>query len=320
MTGDSRKPGDEPEVVVAILTYRRPTMLGALLEALPERLDEVGLHTTVMVIDNDPAMSARPTVLSSRLADVLYVPEPRPGIASARARALAEAGRFRLLAFLDDDEVPLEGWLSTLIATWRSTGAAAVMGRVVTVFPDDTDPWVLASGLFQRPRRPTGTPLTVAAAGNLLLDLDQVRAHGVDFDPGLGLLGGEDTLFSRDLHRRGGLLVWCDESVAEDHVDPSRLTRAWALRRAQGHGQTEVRTRLILAGTWRRPSIRLVGLVGGAVRVLVGTARHWIGTVKDDLPTSARGLRLAARGSGMVRASAGRTIVDYAREPSVNSG
>jgi glycosyltransferase involved in cell wall biosynthesis len=274
----------------------------------------------VLVVDNDPGESARSTVEQLHTLDVRYVAEPTPGIAAARDRALTESSEHRLLAFLDDDEIPRAGWLSALVDTWSATGAAAVMGRVVTVFPDDTDPWVLASGLFRRARRPTGTRLEAAAAGNLLLDLDAVRRLGVRFDPRLGLAGGEDTLFSRQLHRAGGTLVWCDESVADDHVAPDRLTRAWALRRARGHGQTHVSTRIRLATPTGRVVVRAAGVLGGGTRVLVGTLRHLVGRLVRDLQLDARGLRMAARGRGMVSAALGRTFADYQRDLPVTPG
>jgi succinoglycan biosynthesis protein ExoM len=309
--------GESPRLVVAILTYRRPERLSALLASLPPRLSEVDLPTSVLVIDNDPDQSARTTTRASHGLDLRYVAEPRPGIAAARARALDEASSFRLLAFLDDDELPTPGWLSALVRTWTDTGATAVMGRVVTVFPADTDPWVLASGLFRRPRRPTGTVLEAAAAGNLLLDLNEVRRLGVQFDARLGLSGGEDTLFSRHLHRAGGTIVWCDESVAEDHVEPTRLTKPWALRRARGHGQAHVRTHLRLASPATRPAIRGLGLVGGSLRVLAGAARQLLGRATGSLHHEARGSRMTARGLGMISASLGRTLLDYEREAPV---
>ena len=108
------------------------------------------------------------------------------GIAAVRNRALAECARSDLIAFIDDDELPRPGWLPALLSTWRRHGSSAVMGRVISVFDEEADPWVLATGTFRRIPRPTGTPLEVAAAGNLLLDLHQIRRLGVEFDELVG--------------------------------------------------------------------------------------------------------------------------------------
>ncbi len=180
----------ELRLVVAVPTFRRPATLAGLLARLPERVAEVeGARVEVLVPDNDPAGSARQVVRDAPLP-VRYVVEPRPGIAAVRDRALDEAADADLLAFLDDDERPRERWLAALVGTWRDTGRpAAVMGRVISVFAHEPDPWLLATGVFRRRPRPTGLEIPVAASGNLLLDLRQVRSLGTRFDVTLGLAG-----------------------------------------------------------------------------------------------------------------------------------
>jgi hypothetical protein len=154
-------------------------------------------------------------------------------------RAIDESSGSDILVFIDDDERPREGWLAPLVTTWQRSGASAVMGRVISEFEGELDPWVAAGEVFRRRSMATGTPITVAAAGNLLLDLSQVNRFGARFDARVGLGSGEDSLFSRELVRRGGSMVWCQESVATDVVPRSRMTRAWVLARARSHGNAE---------------------------------------------------------------------------------
>ena len=53
-------PPPELRLVVAVPTFRRPATLAGLLARLPERLAEVeGARVEVLVLDNDPAGSAR---------------------------------------------------------------------------------------------------------------------------------------------------------------------------------------------------------------------------------------------------------------------
>lgn len=311
----------EASLVVAIATFKRPERLVQTLQLVGEQLAplveaRLAAAVSILVIDNDPAGSARP-VVEDQYAGVAthYVAEATPGIPAVRNRALDESSDIDLLAFIDDDEVPLEGWISSLLTTWSTSGRpAAVMGRVVSLFDPDADPWVLESGLFRRPQRPTGTEIAVAATGNLLLDLDQVRRSGVRFDQRIGLGGGSDTLFSMSLKKTGARLVWCNESVAEDTVEPERQTRPWALKRSFSHGNVSVLVQLRLEPSpARRLLIRATGIAGGAARAVVGYARHLLGRVTGSIRHDARGLRLAHRGAGMISASIGQTYSAYSR-------
>lgn len=305
-------------VAVAIPTYRRPERLASLLAELPARFAELDddFDAAVFVIDNDPDGSAREVAETPPPGlRVTYSPEPTPGIAAARQHALDATGEFDLLAFIDDDEVPHPNWLRALVDTWRRTGAAAVAGHVHTAFPAGTDPWVLASGLFARPLRADGEPLPAAGAGNLLLDLAQIRDAGISFDTSLGLSGGEDTLFTRAIVRAGGRVVACPLSIAEDTLDVERATRRFALARARHHGQTQSVIELRLAdGSVARARSRVRNLIKGAGWAARGTLRRAIGLLTRSLPRRARGAREVQRGIGLVQGAVGVAAPEYARE------
>lgn len=315
-------------VAIAVLTYRRPAELASCLPLVAAHvaasLTAVAnrrLVPNILVVDNDPAGSARSVIDSMRLDPRIalqYVVEPTPGIAAARNRALSEAGDAEILVFLDDDERPTPSWLVPLIETWQHSGAAAVMGRVLSVFETELDPWVAAGEFFRRRRLATGTEIAVGAAGNLLLDLLQVRRLNVQFDERLGLGAGEDSLFTTQLVERGGRVVWCDESVATDHVPAERMTRRWVLERARSHGNTETVVDLLLAQSpWQRRSRRVRAAVRGSIRVGAGAARFTIGVLSGSLRHQARGLRTVFRGRGIAAGAWGIAVKEYAREPEV---
>jgi succinoglycan biosynthesis protein ExoM len=304
-------------VTVGVPTYRRPDVLRALLPLLLDQVREVSgagsrFRADVLVVDNDPDRSAADVVAA--VPGVRYVAEPTPGIAAVRNRALDEAADARVLAFIDDDERPADGWLAHLLGTWADTGAAAVAGRVLTEFAGELDPWIEAGDFFFRRSMPTGSEIHVAATGNLLLDLDQVRASGVRFESALGLGGGEDSLFSLQLARAGGRMVWCDESAAVDQVPAARMTRAWVRTRACSHGNSTVLVDLRLATGARS---RLVGRARGAVKgvlCIAGGAVRWgWGLAGRSLRHRARGARYVFRGVGMVGGACGFMYEEYAR-------
>jgi hypothetical protein len=308
---------DPVPVTVAVPTFRRPHDLRTLLPLLLEHVraaSAAGYAADVLVLDNDPDRSAAAVVAAVDAPELRYVAEPTPGIAAVRNRALAESGHAALLAFIDDDERPEPGWLAALLDTWSATGAAAVSGVVLAEYAGELDPWIRAGDFFVRRRMPTGTPIDVAACGNLLLDLGQVRAFGLRFESSLGLGGGEDTLFSRALARAGGRMVWCDESAAVDRVPADRMTRAWVLTRAWSHGNAAVLTELRLTtGTAARLRVRLAGVARGLLRTGGGGLRWCWGVLRRSDRHQARGLRAVLRGAGMVGGACGLVFEEYTR-------
>jgi succinoglycan biosynthesis protein ExoM len=224
---------------ICIPTYRRPTLLGQLFESLRAQDLPAGLETAWIVVDNDPEESARPVVeaAAARGWPVRYFTQPEKNIALTRNKAL-DAATADYIAFLDDDEVATPQWLRHLYATLQACDADVVLGPVQGVLPPDTPAWIQASGAFERPGRPTGTPMSQGAAGNALLRAQALRDRQARFDPAFGLTGGEDTAFFVKLKAQGARLVWCQEALATETVVPDRLSARWILKREFSTGQT----------------------------------------------------------------------------------
>jgi succinoglycan biosynthesis protein ExoM len=308
-------------VLVAVLTYRRPEDLSDLLPLLKiqaRQASRVGTTVDLLVIDNDPDAGAAELV--SGFGGVRYVHEPRPGIAAARNRALDEVlaapGGVEVLVFIDDDERPSEGWLAALLDTFERHHCAGVVGPVVSSFAVPLDPWVSAGGFFTRRRMATGSPVTVAATNNLLLDVRTLRQCGIRFDERLGLAGGSDTLFSRRLVAAAGPLVWCDEAVVTDVVPAARSTPDWVLRRQLRSGNSWSRTALMLADSpLARLRLRLELTLMGGVRLAGGPATWLLGVLTGSLRRRATGAKATARGIGMLMGAYGVNYVEYRRRP-----
>ncbi|PFG15666.1 GT2 family glycosyltransferase [Propionicimonas paludicola] len=295
-----------PRLAVAITTFRRPELLGRLVPAVLTHLDQVGGE--LIVVDNDPQASGRTAALSSGDPRVHYVVEPSPGIVAARNRALDEAAEFDLLAFIDDDELPRDGWLAHLVETLDRTGATAVSGQVCSLPDGEVPAWVAASGVLA-PRHPelrTGDVMARAASGSLLLDLARVREWGLRFDERFGRTGGEDSYFTGQLTQRGGRIVWCAEAIADELVPAARLTREYQLRLAAVRANSTVRVRVALADGWlQRTKLRgYWGLIG---------LREWLAGLRPagDLATRARSELRRAAGIGVLRGVFGRSWGHY---------
>lgn len=317
-TGD-----DRPSLAVGILTFRRPAQLRKNLDAVRARARDAlaMVDARIIIVDNDPDASAR-NVVESMLDDpdashaipIAYAHEPRPGIAAARNRVLDESEGARLLAFIDDDEIPQPGWLTSLVETWGQTGADAVMGRVIAQLPPEAEPWVESSTFFQRATHATGTVLAAAATGNLLLDLATIRRMELRFDESLGLSGGEDTVFTSTLTRRGGTIVWCQESVTIDPVVEERATRDWVLQRAYAHGNRLQQTRVRLAHSpSQQVMLRVRGIVGGAARIGLAAVQVAWGTTTGDARRRHRNEVQLRRGWGVLVGALGHQHLEYQR-------
>lgn len=316
-------PAERQRVLVAVLTYRRPQDLAEVLPLVRDQAGAVTADVTVLVVDNDPAGGAAAQVLAhidgsadGRRADVLYVHEPRPGIAAARNRALDTARSLGAdaLVFIDDDERPSQTWLALLLEAWRSSSAAGVVGPVVSHFAVPAPSWVSRGRVFDRLRHATGTRVTVAATNNLLLDLAHPTVAGRRFDDRFGITGGSDTLYTRGVVAAGGDLVWCDEAIVTDVVPAERATRDWVLRRAYRSGNVASRVDLELADSRiARARARVAATMRGAVRVAAGAGNRLLGALARSEERRARGERTLARGAGLIAGAWGGVYSEYRR-------
>jgi len=306
------------DIVMAIPTFRRPEGIAAAVKASLPQVQALEADTggraraRLIVVDNDPAGSARELIAA---LGVDYVHEPKPGIAAVRNRAIAEAHDATAVVFIDDDEVPEPGWLRELTEQYLRTGADAVAGKVLTVFPDDTPAWVRASGAFIRPVRTDGQKMEEAASNNLLLDLEALRTRDIAFDERFGLTGGSDSMITRLLTRRGGTIRWAERAVVVEREDPQRFSRSWVLTRTFRFGNTSARVRIALAGDslLGRTRARLSALGSGLARVVGGSARVVVGALTRSLRLRATGERTVARGAGLIAAAVGYAHDEYGR-------
>lgn len=322
------EPREDPErseavsLTIAVLTYQRPRDIAAIIPLLVEQAllaAHPGFDIDILVVDNDPSGHAFQAVdqLALELAGsvtIRYENETVPGISAARNRALAASDQRDLLVFIDDDERPSAGWLQHLLSEFRRTPCVGVVGPVVSQYEVPPEPWIEGGRFFRRRRLPTGTKVEVAATNNLLIDLRWVRSHGLRFDLDFGITGGDDTMFTRSIHRLGGVMVWCDEAIVLDIVPRKRISRRWVVLRALSSGNSWALTSLKLEEVpAKRLAARLQLTAEGGVRIAGGIGRIWFGTIAFKQDQRARGVRTVARGAGMVLGAYGYRYREYKR-------
>lgn len=236
-------------ISVCICTFRRPALLAALLDAVGQQnLGTLHAQVELIVVDNDPAHSARP-VLQAWAApagfSLHFVHVPEANISIARNTAVNKAtGEW--IALIDDDETPATDWLLRLVETQHRFNADAVFAPVVPRYLPGTPAWLQAGGYFDRTRFATGTPIDDrdARTGNVLIRAARLKTIPGPFDVAFGRTGGEDSLLFRDLQAQGCTFVWCDEAPVSEDVPLERANARWLLRRSFRVGQTWIRTEL----------------------------------------------------------------------------
>ena len=240
---------------------------------------------------------------------------------AGRNRALSEARGSDALVFIDDDEIPSPGWLASLVSTWRAQDCAAVTGPTPPTFEVTPSPWVTASGAFDSWEAADGAQVRSADTGNLLLDLGVVERLGLRFDPRYGLTGGEDSLFTRQLTRAGGVIRFAAGAVVTKRVPAARARRTWVLERSLRSGSSWARVRIDTAGPadggasgrLARLRLRLGYGAKGLAKAGIDGARAGVARIRGDVPAQARYEVSSRGGLGMVVGALGVHVREYGR-------
>jgi succinoglycan biosynthesis protein ExoM len=313
------EPQTARDATICVTTYKRPVGLARLLDAI-SRLDvPPGWDFDVVVVDNDPAGSARAVVesflvesassKSARGVNVRYVLEPERGISQVRNRAVSEATGTAWIAFLDDDEWPEPTWWRRLVDVQTASGADVVIGPSEPVFESDPPAWIREGKFFERERFPTGSviPYWLARTSGVLIRRAAFAHLGAHpFDERCALSGGEDVRFFGMLDRQGTRIVWVDDAIVNELVPATRSNAGWLLRRAFRTGNSRgVTLQLEGAGIW--PRVRRV--VRGLLDVAIGIVRT-IGATNDKAARM-RGVTHSALGIGLIAGAVGVRYDEY---------
>ncbi|MGK5110436.1 glycosyltransferase [Geodermatophilus sp. CPCC 205506] len=305
----------DADVVVGIITYKRPEHLRALLDRLTvqEFTGPVPPRVVVLVVDNSPGLEARPVVDQWAAAApfrIEYVAHGAGNIASGRNALLDESeGRAPILACIDDDELPDPTWLQQLVDALRRTGADIVVGPVLAHYPAEAPGWLDRPVFHSVPGDWDAGWVSEAWTGNYAMATDSSCLHGLRFDEALGASGGEDQLFFRQARDGGGRIFYEPGAVAREPVPRDRLAVRYLLRREYRKGSTlglldrsrpgwpsgRPGQRLLRAGYW---------FASGCLGALAGV-------VVRDRAAMVEGLMRTSRSLGMVSGLLGRTIVLY---------
>lgn len=208
----------------------------------------------MIVVDNDAERSAESEVRQAQAVSpvpIEYYVEPEKNIALARNLTLDRAAG-NLIAFIDDDEIPIERWLLELYLALVEFDAEGVLGALLPKFDEAPPSWLTRHKLYywENERLVSGVVQTRCNAGNALFKRS-ILDKGVRFDPVFGHTGGEDSDFFDRLAAQGCRFVSSSKGLVYELIPPERTRPAYLLKRKVLHGCTAMR-RFRLQGRSRR--------------------------------------------------------------------
>lgn len=256
---------------IVIPTLGRPA---SLERALRSAIGQTGA-AEIVVVDNDPAGSARSTV--DRLAagaplPMRYIALPRPGVADARNAGVTGSSA-PFIAFLDDDQEAPPQWLASLLKTQARFEADVVFGPVRTFLPADArGPRAYLERFFAREGPEESTVLDrYYGCGDSLVRRAALPSQTTPFSPARNRIGGEDDLLFAGMQAAGGRFAWAAEAWVWEHPAVERAQLSYVLRRAFAYGQGPA-SACAAAGPRRWPMIPVWMAYGAAQAVGFGLA------------------------------------------------
>lgn len=228
--------GAPPELSIIVCTLRREAFLRALLDALTTQTGALPRYE-IVVVDNDPAGSARPWVaaFTGGSASALgYEHEARPGVSHARNRGVACA-RGEALLFLDDDQRVADEFVAALWSAWsrRPLPLCGLRLALEEHFEAGVRASQGAARHLGRARVPDYAPVDRASfgTGGLIVERHVLASEATPFRPELGLSGGEDTDLFLRLSERGYAFGHLTSVSVGERVTTQRVGVSYLVRR-----------------------------------------------------------------------------------------
>ena len=229
--------GDAPRIVVAVATRDRPRKLDRCLRALAAG----AVRPAAIVVVDQGAVTA--ATVAASVADetgvaISHVHQTGRGLSRSR-NAAVESIEADVIAFMDDDCVADDAWLSAATRGFADADVAAVTGRVLPLGTDAPGLVAIASREDARRRDlRRGTPPWEAGTGsNLLVRSDWIQRVGT-FDERLGAgspgQAAEDVDYLYRLLRADATIRYLPEAIVYHERQP--VERRQATRTSYGFG------------------------------------------------------------------------------------
>jgi glycosyltransferase involved in cell wall biosynthesis len=239
-----------PLISVVICTYNRADRLSLTLEAMSKQTISTSDFEVVVVdnrsTDNTLAICEH---YQEHLANFRYLYEPVQGLSKARNTGW-QATQSPYIAYLDDDAIPCEGWIKSILEVFETVQPkpVGVGGPIYPLWEIPKPDWINSS---------TETLFTTLDAGNtprwfgpnecpwganVVYRRDALEAAG-GFHEQLGrkgqsLLSGEETLLNVTLTSQGERFYYSPQAWVHHWVPKERINPDWLVQRGYWQGRS----------------------------------------------------------------------------------
>ena len=230
---------NDKKITVAICTYNRADMAIARVHELNAQIGYPDM-LRILVIDNSD-QSNHTNFLAARLGEfgkLKFVHIEPPSLSRARNEAIRLC-ETRYLAFIDDDAIPCEGWVKSILEAFEANSPAVVGGPISLRWPAQGPPeWLSSEEMGYLGQLDLGATerwlcdSEFVFGGNIAFDISALRKIG-GFSPALGRMGPHPLLSNEEIEvqkelRKHGLLVRYIPSARVFHlIREDMLSRNW---------------------------------------------------------------------------------------------
>ena len=232
------------KVSIILATYNRNDLLIQTLQGLVN-MDTTGLEWEVVLVDNaGNDETARLAESFSASLPLEFLVEKAPGKNNALNSALEHASG-ELIIFTDDDVIPDQAWVKSLVnAADRWKAADLFGGRILPRFPEGTSAPRIDDPVFMRIAYviadwdlPEGEHSAGKIWGPNMMVRRQVFDQGLRFNTKVGPTGrsyvmGSETEFLLRANDAGHTAVYVPSAFVYHQIRSEQLTHAWIRGRA----------------------------------------------------------------------------------------
>jgi len=283
-----------------LITVAIPTLgnRSLAMQALRRAVDQVcATPFEVLLVDNgcDPLLAADVEELAAIAnAPVRYVPVSSIGLHNAR-HAAARNAEGEVLAYIDDDVIVDDGWLSAIARSFADPTVHLVGGRCLPLYETPPPDWMEVFFTRNEDGSWWCGALTLTDLGDEPKDIDPLRVWGANFSIRKATLervggfhpdgmpweqrkfrGDGETAVSVAISRLGLRAVYSPEATVRHRVPAQRLTIEYFERRAFLQGISDSFSASRAAGgravtpAHLRPLVRMRCRIGAVRRTLFG--------------------------------------------------
>jgi glucosyl-dolichyl phosphate glucuronosyltransferase len=247
-----------------ICTHNRAAYLAQSIRSLAEQ-DIAGADYEIIVVDNASTDATREVVsrLVGETPNLRYVYESVPGLSAARNRGLKEAAA-PIVAFLDDDALATNGWLTSILEGFKTEPRPACVGGPVEPWWEIPEPSWFPPSLLGCHNRHYGDrprwynyPVEHPIGCNMAFVKQWVADVG-GFNVLLDRYNDETELMQR-IVQAGGRIFYEPKARVRHLVAKERISFAWQMRR---HYREGVSLGIAANSEKHRARIRRIGELG----------------------------------------------------------